>query len=240
MASRTSLTKEESTEIRMGKKMEDEKKLEQMMASLAKAQKRFDSAFKDNIKKVKEKLDEKKDSFAILGIKIYELPSDCIRNPFVYDISTGVIREHDSGTPIENMDLPTRNRFVNQVLSDWKNMEKRIDNDINCKLATSLRIVGDRLSEIEKGLAIMGIEENMWGEIRNDYFHDDERKVYIDAWETADDNEEGTVIAKVNVDTGEVEYLDERAKSDSYAQEVIGEVLEDIENGVYKDDQERE
>lgn len=80
----------------------------------------------------------------------------------------------------------------------------------------------------------------MWGEVRNNYFDDDERKVYIDAWETADDNEEGTVIAKVNVDTGEVEYLDKRAKSDSYVQEVIGEVLEDIENSVYKDDQERE
>ena len=64
---------------------------------------------------------------------------------------------------------------------------------------------------------------NIWGEIRNDF--EDGDIVHIDAWLTDDDNEPGTVIAKVNVRTKEVEYIDERAKTDSYAQEMINEYL---------------
>lgn len=64
---------------------------------------------------------------------------------------------------------------------------------------------------------------SIWGEIRNDF--EDGDIVYIDAFLTADDNEEGKVIAKVNVRTKEVEYLDDRARTDSYAQEMINEYL---------------
>lgn len=73
-----------------------------------------------------------------------------------------------------------------------------------------------------------------WSEIRNDFHDEDENKVYIDAWLTDDDNEEGEVIAKINYQTKEIEYLDEDAKNDKYAQEVIKEVLSDIDNGDYK------
>ena len=69
-------------------------------------------------------------------------------------------------------------------------------------------------------------QESKWGEIRSDFFDDDEGIQYIDAWFTDDDNEEGEVIAKVHMDTGTVDYLDEDAKTDSYAQEIIREVLE--------------
>ena len=64
---------------------------------------------------------------------------------------------------------------------------------------------------------------NIWSEIRSNF--EDESIVYIDAWITPDDNEEGTVIAKVNVLTGNVQYIDDRAKTDAYAQEIINEVL---------------
>ncbi|MBN2853473.1 MAG: hypothetical protein JXQ23_12125, partial [Clostridia bacterium] len=60
--------------------------------------------------------------------------------------------------------------------------------------------------------------------IRND-FEDDNQIVHIDAWLTDDDNEEGKVIAKVNVQTKEVEYLNDRAKTNAYAQEMIQELL---------------
>ena len=68
---------------------------------------------------------------------------------------------------------------------------------------------------------------SIWGEIRND-FEDDDGIVYIDAWLTDDDNEEGKVIAKVNTETKTVEYLDDRAKTDSYAQELIKESLGEL------------
>jgi hypothetical protein len=63
---------------------------------------------------------------------------------------------------------------------------------------------------------------SIWGEIRNDFQDGD--IVYIDAWLTSDDNEEGRVIAKVNVRTHETEYLDDRARTDGYAQEMISEI----------------
>jgi len=65
-----------------------------------------------------------------------------------------------------------------------------------------------------------------WSEIHNDF--EDEGIVSIDAWTTADDNEGGSVIAHVNTKTGVVEYHDERAKTDSFAQEAIQEVLNKI------------
>lgn len=71
-------------------------------------------------------------------------------------------------------------------------------------------------------------------EIRNNFYDESEQKVYIDAWVTEDDNEEGVVIAKVNYKTKEVEYLDSDVKTDSYAQEIINETLSDIDNGYYE------
>ena len=73
-----------------------------------------------------------------------------------------------------------------------------------------------------------------WAEIRNDYCDEEEGKVFIDAWKTDSDSEEGTVIAKVDYKTKEVEYLNNAAKTDSYAQEVIAETLKNIDNGDYE------
>ena len=70
-------------------------------------------------------------------------------------------------------------------------------------------------------------------EVRNNFYDSEEQKVYIDAWFTDDDNEEGVVIAKVNYKTKEIEYLDNDAKTDFYAQEIINETLNDIDNGDY-------
>ena len=49
--------------------------------------------------------------------------------------------------------------------------------------------------------------------------------MYIDAWRTTSSNEEGKVIAKNNLANSEVEYVDEKAKPDAYAQTVIRRVL---------------
>lgn len=65
-----------------------------------------------------------------------------------------------------------------------------------------------------------------YAEVQSNYYDDEEERQYVDAWFSDDDNEEGVVIAKINFATGEVEYLDEDAKMDSYAQEVISEVIE--------------
>ena len=73
-----------------------------------------------------------------------------------------------------------------------------------------------------------------WMEIRSDYCDEDEGTVYIDAWHTYSGDEEGEVIAKVDYKTKEIEYLNEATRTDSYAQEIINEVLKKIDDGVYK------
>ena len=70
-----------------------------------------------------------------------------------------------------------------------------------------------------------------YGEVRNDYYDEEECKVYIDAWFVCEDDEEGIVIATVNYKTKEIEYLDEDARTDEYAQEVIEETLQNIDDG---------
>lgn len=70
-----------------------------------------------------------------------------------------------------------------------------------------------------------------WSEIRNTFCDDVENKVYIDAWKTLYGGEEGKVVAKVDVATKEVEYIDEAAKTDPYAQEIIAETIQQIESG---------
>ena len=40
---------------------------------------------------------------------------------------------------------------------------------------------------------------NKWAEIRCDFYDNKEEKYFVDAWLTDDDNEEGTVIAKIDL-----------------------------------------
>ena len=65
-----------------------------------------------------------------------------------------------------------------------------------------------------------------WSEIHDDF--EDEGFIHIDAWTTADEMEDGKTIAKINVLTKEVIYLDERARTDEFAQEVIQERLKSL------------
>lgn len=67
-----------------------------------------------------------------------------------------------------------------------------------------------------------------WAEIRNDFVCEDSHKIYIDAWTTDNDGEEGTVIARIDMNTKNIEYFDDDARTDDYAQEVIRETIENI------------
>lgn len=69
--------------------------------------------------------------------------------------------------------------------------------------------------------------KSIWKEIRNDFYNEIEGVTYIDAWYTDDNNEEGQVIAKID-DGARVEYLEDMAKDDPLAQEVIKETRFEI------------
>lgn len=66
--------------------------------------------------------------------------------------------------------------------------------------------------------------ESKYAEIRCNFFDEKENVWCIDAWLTPDNNEEGTVIATIDLKNN-VKYLDEDAKTDAYAQAVIKDVI---------------
>ena len=91
--------------------------------------------------------------------------------------------------------------------------------------------VHEMVKEIRKLLNERTERKSKWMEIRCDFFDEEEKCWLVDAWKTGDDNEEGEVIAKISED-GNVVYLDEKAKTDKYAQEVIKErICANKENG---------
>jgi hypothetical protein len=80
--------------------------------------------------------------------------------------------------------------------------------------------------EMSEGLDVEElINKRIWSEIRNDFESDG--IVFIDAWVTNDANEAGKTIAKIDKTTKKVEYIDKRAITDTYAQEIINQTLYD-------------
>ena len=77
------------------------------------------------------------------------------------------------------------------------------------------------------------IEQFLFGyhyaELRNNYIDEDTNEVYIDAWKTDDDSEEGTVVAKVNTKTHDITYLDAAAITDPEAQELIQDTIKELQ-----------
>lgn len=71
--------------------------------------------------------------------------------------------------------------------------------------------------------------KNIWSEIRTDHTDEETGITYVDAWIKPDDDEDGRVIATID-DKGNVTYLDERAKTDKYAQEEIRAAFQRIED----------
>jgi len=82
------------------------------------------------------------------------------------------------------------------------------------------------ISEIdEEDEDLAETQDNIWREVRNDFEDEEEGVTYVDGFLTVDDEDEvGKVIAKVNVRTKAIEYLDDRARTDSLAQEKINEL----------------
>ena len=72
-----------------------------------------------------------------------------------------------------------------------------------------------------------------WKEIRNDYTEGHTGRTHIDAWTSPNDDDDGATIATIDLD-GNVEYRDERAKTDKGAQEAIQEILNRNEDNKQK------
>ena len=73
--------------------------------------------------------------------------------------------------------------------------------------------------------------KNHWAEIRTDYEDDFFRRV--DAWKTDDDNEEGEVIAQVDMLTGRIVYINPLARIDEAAQEAIRSLVDEAKKNIH-------
>lgn len=69
--------------------------------------------------------------------------------------------------------------------------------------------------------------DSKWLEVRCTHYDDYEQKHFVDAWETINDNEEGKVIAKIDLQ-GNIEYFDDAAETDLYVQEIIARAINEI------------
>lgn len=77
------------------------------------------------------------------------------------------------------------------------------------------------------------VEQFLFGyhytELKNNYIDEDTNEVYIDAWKTDDDSEEGTVVAKINTKTYNITYLEAAAITDPEAQELIQDTIKELQ-----------
>ena len=140
-----------------------------------------------------------------------------------------LITDIDWDTDGENVYLPK------QVLIDNPSP------DLLADIEGDTGALADYLSD-EYGFCVNGFESSLmvtngWGEIRCDYLCEDDGFWRVDAWKTSDDNEEGKVIAYIDDLTFRVLYVDPRAMTDDYAQEVINDKIANLqdENPVWVD-----
>jgi ribosomal protein S11 len=96
--------------------------------------------------------------------------------------------------------------------------------DTECQIADMLRDKFETYTELVKRRKEKSEKHKIWNDINSDYTND-ENITHIDGYESSDVDAEGFVIALVK-SNGDIEYKDDRAKTDKYAQEVINEVVE--------------
>jgi hypothetical protein len=70
------------------------------------------------------------------------------------------------------------------------------------------------------------IFEGKWSYINSNFEDEDTHEIYIDDY--VGNNDEGQVLAKVNIITGEIIYEDEWAKKDKRVQNEIAYLLADV------------
>lgn len=110
---------------------------------------------------------------------------------------------------------------------NFANMEDQDEAEYKKYEDAEAKEIHKMIKEIRRLLNEKTGTRSKWTEIRCDFFDEEEQTWLVDAWQTGDDDEEGVVIAKITED-GNVTYLDDEAKEDKYAQEVINDMVATI------------
>lgn len=86
----------------------------------------------------------------------------------------------------------------------------------------------EEITELYNKYCLKRTEENTmkWTEIITRFTDESEGILYVDGYMTDDQDEEGTVIAKININTYEVIYVDVDAQTDTYVQQEIEDAIE--------------
>ncbi len=128
-----------------------------------------------------------------------------------------IMKDNDKAQ--EKLDYVTQ--LVNEIMasSDWENQPEI---DITAPMVITSIVPMIDPTDLPSDLVTLE-KVNVWKQIANDF--EDDGFVHIDAWTSEDGDEGGKVIAKVSIETGDVTYLDERAKYEVNAQEAINEAV---------------
>lgn len=70
-----------------------------------------------------------------------------------------------------------------------------------------------------------------YSELRNDFV--DDGKVHIDGWKSDDDNEQGKVLAVIDLESQRVEFKDEEAQQSAQVHQFVKETIDQIKKGEY-------
>ena len=71
-----------------------------------------------------------------------------------------------------------------------------------------------------------------YSELRNDYV--DDGKIHIDGWKTSDDDEQGKILATIDIATHQIEWKDQDAFSIAQVHQYIRETIDEIKLGSYE------
>ena len=100
-----------------------------------------------------------------------------------------------------------------------KNKIRLTESQLHRIIKESVRKV---LKEVKNGI----VNEDEFSEVRSNY--DDGEYLYIDAWRTMDDNEEGEVVAKIDLETHNVIWCNSDAKESQNVREEIMQALKEL------------
>jgi len=122
--------------------------------------------------------------------------------------------------------------LISLLNNNWDGILKSIEGGVNnhnyCTLNKKEHITLEQIlnsREVKQLKYFIDIaNENVWSEIKVTEFDDD--IICVDGYISEDENEQGSVIAQINVNTKQIAYFNEKAKYNKYAQEIIREELE--------------
>lgn len=155
----------------------------------------------------------------MLSKAVYPFSVETTDPQFLHSLSDVQVRllykyEHQRNETGENV-YPTFDDFLLHLNRDM------VDTENNYFAIAS----SDLVTEVEMN------DNDPYTEVRSNFM--DNNEIYIDAWKTDDDNEEGSTVARIDTEYGHLIWVNPQARFSRQVQEVVDEVLAEVEKELY-------